>query len=187
MFAVSVSEAVVRFNEQPWLDALGLHEHYQNTGSPSANPIIEMGPFINERTREEVALKLPENRALMCFHIAAFVLRVQRAMYDAANPGSEITGGLINWNFLADKFPGDLGGDMETMFRVLIGHQRHLGRLCWGAFRDGDRVETDLLADNLAGALNGNVEPERQRALHAVHNFPWQYRDHSARVFKLSV
>ena len=96
------------------------------------------------------------------------VLRVQLSMFDAANPGSEIVGGLINWDFFADKFPGDLAGEMERMFCALIGIQRHLGRLRWGAFRDSERVETDLLADNLAGVLNDSAGPEGRDALYAA-------------------
>ena len=57
---------------------------------------------------------------------------------------------------------------METFFVALIAHQRHLGLLRWGAFRDSDRVETDLLADNLAGVLNGNIEPEYRDAPYAA-------------------
>lgn len=167
VFAVSASDAAVRSNAQRWIDAFG-HGRYRNTGAPAGNPIIEIGPVVDARTQEKRLLTLPENRALMCLHIAGFVLGTQRAMYDAANPGSEITGGLINWNFFADKFPGDLGGDMETFFCLLIRHQRHLGLLRWGAFRESDQVETDLLADNLAGLLNENSRPDRRDRLHAA-------------------
>ena len=46
---------------------------------------------------------------------------------------------------------------METLFVALTSRNMGLGRVLWGAFRQGDQVETDLLVDNLAGLLNANA------------------------------
>jgi hypothetical protein len=68
----------------------------------------------------------------------------------------------VNWNFYGDKFPGVAGDDMDLMFQVLVQQNRSKGRIVWGYFRDSDTVESDLLADNLAGALNAAVRIGRE-------------------------
>jgi hypothetical protein len=68
----------------------------------------------------------------------------------------------VTWNFLADKPPNGAGGAFDRALAMLLGLSNPGGSLRSGYFLEGDKVETDLLADNIAGLLNEIVRvPER--------------------------
>ena len=156
VFAVSASETAIRSSEQRFVEEFGLSRIYKNEAVDDRR-IVEVGPIVNMGTGEKRTLRMSENRALMVLFIAHFVRCVHQTMYEAANSNPAEPAGQINWNFYGDKFPGDFGGDMETLFVALTSRNTGLGRILWGAFRQGDQVETDLLVDNLAGILNANA------------------------------
>ena len=60
----------------------------------------------------------------------------------------------VTWNFFADKPPNGAGGAFDQALAMLLGLSNPRGALRWGYFLEGDKVETDLLADNIAGLLN---------------------------------
>ena len=47
---------------------------------------------------------------------------------------------------------------MDLLFQILLCVNRGFGRILWGYFKNGGKVETDLLVDNLAGSLNNLME-----------------------------
>jgi hypothetical protein len=42
-------------------------------------------------------------------------------MYHAINSISPVHGGMINWNFFADKPPGGAGGSYDRVLSLLLG------------------------------------------------------------------
>ena len=44
------------------------------------------------------------------------------------------------------------------MFRILITLEYIRGRIQWGCFKEGAKIDIGLLADNLAGCLNNFIE-----------------------------
>jgi hypothetical protein len=162
--AISATEASVSSSLNHFVSQLGLEAHYRPVEEAGSTPKISLGPFVRESTGETSQLVLAQNRAAMCLFIAHFVLRMHKHMYDAANIDRPNDPGHINWNFYGDKFPGPPGGDMDLMFQILLSLDRVTGRILWGYFREGDTVETDLLVDNVAGALN-DVAARREPSL----------------------
>ncbi|WP_028315008.1 hypothetical protein [Desulfatibacillum aliphaticivorans] len=116
---------------------------------------VKFGPFYQKETKEEKFITISENRAIMALFVAHFVVRMHTRMWEAAN---RFHPGGLNWNFFADKFPGPPGEDMELMFTLLLGRNINRGRILWGYFQQSDIVETDLLADNLAGCFSDMVK-----------------------------
>lgn len=85
----------------------------------------------------------------------------------------------LNWTFLADKFPGVRDADMDLLFQVLLLSPPLLGRNVWGGYEEGDAQPSDLLADNLAGALNALApHPHRLSTIAALpasgSSFGWE-------------
>ncbi len=162
-FAISASESSVSSSLGHFVRELSLEAHYRRVDQAGSTPKVCLGPFIRESTGETIQLVLSENRAAMCLFVAHFVLRIHQRMYDAANMDRPDDPSHINWNFYGDKFPGPPGGDMDLMFQILAGLDRGTGRIVWGYFTR-DNVATDLLADNVAGALNDIANRRDPRA-----------------------
>jgi hypothetical protein len=157
VFAVSAQESIIWNSITHFIKELGLERHYQRFQGAKKNAEVSLGPFVRGSSGETSTLVLSENRAAMCLFVAHFVLRMHRRMYEALNSSSRGNPCHVNWNFYGDKFPGPRDGDMDLMFRILSVLDRSTGRILWGYFKEGDTVETDLLADNLAGVLNETV------------------------------
>jgi hypothetical protein len=95
----------------------------------------------------------------MVLFIAHFLRRIHQEMHVALSKHSPV---FVTWNFLADKPPNGAGGAYDRALAMLLGLSNPGGSLRWGYFHEGDTVETDLLADNIAGLLNDIVRaPER--------------------------
>jgi hypothetical protein len=154
VFAISAQESVIRTSSNHFINELGLEHYYQKIETPDKTTKVMLGPLINTSTGDEVTITLSENRALLCLFIAHFVLRMKQRMYEAVNNSADKRRGHINWNFYGDKFPGPAESDMAQMFQALTSFDRNTGRILWGYFSDSDTFETDLMVDNLAGALN---------------------------------
>lgn len=152
IFAISAKEEAIRDSAEHFIRELGLQRHYSRAETSEGKIRVEIGPLINVTKGERLTISLSENRALMGLHIAHFVIRMQSCMYEAAKNIDQVS--MINFNFLGDKFPGPPGQEMDLMFQALTSFSREKGRIAWGYFGESDTEETDLLADNLAGALN---------------------------------
>lgn len=173
-FAISATESSVSCSLDHFVSELGLEAYYRRIEEPGSTRRICLGPFARASTGKTNQQVLSENRAAMCLFVAHFVLRMHRRMYEAANMDRPDDPGHINWNFYGDKFPGPPGGDMDLMFQILVSLDRGTGRILWGYFKESDSVETDVLADNLAGALN-DVAKRRDPSL--------SFRDESEGLF----
>jgi len=163
-FAISATEASISSSLDHFVTELGLAAHYRRVEEEGGTAKIRLGPFVRASTGETAEVILSQNRAAMCLFVGHFILRMHRRMYDAANSDRPEDPGHINWNFYGDKFPGPPGGDMDLMFQILVGLHRGSGRILWGYFTESDTVETDLLADNVAGALN-HIAARRESSL----------------------
>ncbi|WP_447986556.1 hypothetical protein [Nitrospira sp. Nam74] len=154
VLAISASELSIWDSVNHFVKELELEGYYQHIHTPDKCTKVALGPFIRASTGEKVTVTLSENRAAMCLFVAHFVLRMHKRMYEAVNANSPDGPSHVNWNFYGDKFPGPRGSNMELMFQILSCLDRQTGRILWGYFEDSDKIASDLLADNLAGALN---------------------------------
>lgn len=168
VFGVSAQEPNIWKSVDRFVGELGLEGKYQRAESPTKGAKVSLGPFVRASTRETSTLVLSEKRAAMCLFVSHFVLRMHRRMYEAVNANSPNNPTHVNWNFYGDKFPGPPGENMDLMFQILSGLDLGTGRILWGYFKESDEVETDLLADNLAGALNEVARAPGKYALHAL-------------------
>lgn len=157
VFAISAQEASIRFSTNHYLEEFGLKKHYQVYESAAGKKRVRLGPFIYKDSGESFQFEMSENRAVMCLHIAHFVQRMRLQMHLASSPDPNMRSN-INWNFLADKFPGAPNEEMDLFFQVLKCVNSGVGQIIWGYFEESDSIETDLLADNLAGALKDSIQ-----------------------------
>jgi hypothetical protein len=170
VFAISAPEPSISRGTAQFISQLGLDGRYRRVDSMGSAKRISFGPFVRASTGEEVSVLVSENRAAMCLFIAHFVLRMHRRMYEAGNANHPTDPRHVYWNFLGDKFPGPHGSDMELMFSILLSLGRDAGWIRWGYFQESDTVATDLLADNVAGALNEKAK--RGRGARVEQLFP---------------
>lgn len=181
VFGISAKGSTIRQCESHYVSELGIAGIYHKTVNHSGKPKVLIGPLFRENNPQEINVELPENRALMVLHIAHFVRRMHLSMWQAVQDnGARPT--AMNWDFFADKFPGARGDGMDLAFHALLSPSRALGRILWGYFVEGDKVETDLLADNLAGAIREmQTDPAIYPELRAVtpgHNGGLYYVEH---------
>lgn len=154
VLGLSAQESSIWKSVSHFIRELGLDGRYQRTEGHGKGAKVSLGPLVRASTGETFTPVLSEKRAAMCLFVAHFVLRMHRHMYEAVNASSPDRPSHVNWNFFGDRFPGPPDGDMALMFQILSVLDRSTGRILWGHFTEGDVVETDLLADNLAGVLN---------------------------------
>lgn len=150
VFALSAKGTAISCSLNHFIEEFELQDRYRRTDEGR----VSFGPFVRVSNGEPVTVMLSENRAIMCLFVAHFVWRMHRRMYEATNAAYPKSVCNVNWNFLADKFPGQLGDDMDLMFTILTNANYSRGKISWGYFQKGGQVETDLLVDNLAGALD---------------------------------
>lgn len=113
---------------------------------------IRFGPYYNKEGEQHITIS--ENRAIMAFFIAHFFLRIYHGIRIATSRN-------IGWSVFMDKFPGDIGGDMATLFSCIIDLIPREGSIMRGSLLESDTHRTDLLADNIAGLLSGMVQKDR--------------------------
>jgi hypothetical protein len=158
VFAISATESSIAASEEHFVKELGGTQCYHRHALDSRDR-VSIGPFVNVRTDEKQSVNLPANQAPMVLFIAHFLRRIHQEVHLAL---SVFTPARITWNFFADKPPSGPGGAFDQALAMLLGLSNTRGELRWGYFLEGDTVETDLLADNLAGLLNEIIRvPQR--------------------------
>jgi len=153
VFAISAEEKTISAAEAHFIEQLGATHHYNRRVSGERERVA-LGPFINAETRETHVVELPSNQAPMALFIAHFLRRIHQQMYAGLVAPDGSGGGMLTWNFLADKPPGGAEKPFDQALTMLLGLEDWRGSLRWGYFLCSDQVETDLLADNVAGLLN---------------------------------
>jgi hypothetical protein len=93
----------------------------------------------------------------MVLFIAHFLKRIHQHLCVALSPAKDAPT-YVTWNFFADKPPNGPEGAFDRALTMLLGLSDPRGALRWGYFLNGDTVETDLLADNIAGLLNEKLQ-----------------------------
>lgn len=154
IFAISARESAISESIPHFLAELGLTSVYRSTDTEDGVRQVQVGPLWRTSTPEPITFTFSAKRADMCVFIGHFVRRMREAMFASLNLLTPNQPQTLNWNFLADKFPGARNQGMDLLFQAILFSGPKLGRVLWGYFEEGDCVETDLLADNLAGALN---------------------------------
>lgn len=150
VFAISAKEPSIAASGAHFINELGGTQHYRRHVL-NGRERVSMGPFVNAQTGEARTVELPGNQAPMVLFIAHFLRRIHLQMHFAlSNPAPT----WVTWDFLADKPPNGPGGAFDQALAMLLGLSTPAGALRWGYFLEGDKVETDLLADNVAGLLN---------------------------------
>jgi hypothetical protein len=114
----------------------------------------------------------------MVLFIVHFLRRIHQEMHVALSAYAPV---CITLNFFADKPPNGAGGTFDRALAMLLGLSNPTGGLRWGYFLEGDKTETDLLADNVAGLLNEIMRvPQRyprqfgEAAQNAAGLFYWE-------------
>lgn len=153
-FAISAHGSAIDAALPRLMSELGINEIYTEFETTSGKKRAHIGPVVNTRTEERLEFDLPRARAAMCVFIAHFVHRVKNAMF-VVREKQKSAPEHINWNFIADKFPGpQKQKDMDLFFRILLSYGRETGRLAWGYFDTQEEQTIDLLTDQFAGSLN---------------------------------
>ena len=150
VFAISAMEPSIAASEGHFIKELGGSSYYRRHVL-DGRARVSIGPLVNARTGEEHTVELPGNQAPMVLFIAHFLRRIHQEMYVALFARAPM---YVTWNFFADKPPNGPGGAFDRALAMLLGLSSPGGTLRWGYFLEGDKVETDLLADNVAGLLN---------------------------------
>lgn len=119
------------------------------TASEERESWVRFGPF-SENGGDPQYIHIPKNQAIMVIDIVRWVSRIYKAMKGACGNES------LRWQLQIDKFPG--GGQMDRLFQVLLCIQNESPNIRIINFVDSDSAPTDLLADNVAGMLNGYLK-----------------------------
>lgn len=160
VFAISATESSIAASEEHFIKELGGTQHYRRHVL-DGRARVSIGPFVNGRTGDKHTVEVPGNQAPMVLFIAHFLRRIHQEMHAALSVHTPVH---VTWNFLADKPPNGAGGPFDKALAMLLGLANPRGSLRWGYFLEGDQVETDLLADNVAGLLNEIMRvPQRYR------------------------
>lgn len=157
VLSISAHAETIRKELPRMLVELEISHLYQAESTLTGKKRVVFGPVTNCATGEQITVRLAENRASMCVFIAHFVHRMKAVMHAVANSDGDPRPSHVNWNFLADKFAGPTDRDMTLLFRVLLSYSRETGRLAYGYFDNESDQMIDLLADQLAGALDAQV------------------------------
>ena len=147
VFINSSKSEQIRSLTQNVLNELKLSDKYR-VKKGKKNCIVDFGPLL-KKDGSQITISLSENRAIMCIHIAHFVLRMHSIMVEVTNHNQYKD---LHWSFFADKFPGPHNDDMELLFCYLMGLSRGAGSIYWGYYKN--KCDSDFLADNLAGYFN---------------------------------
>jgi len=150
VFAVSATESSIAGSEEHFIKELGGTQFYRRH-LLDGRTRVAIGSFVNTRTGEEHTVELPGNQAPMVLFIAHFLRRIHQEVHVALSAHTPM---YVTWNFFADKPPNGHGGAFDRALAMLLGVSNPRGALRWGYFLEGDKIETDLLADNIAGLLN---------------------------------
>jgi hypothetical protein len=177
VFAISATEQSIAASEEHFIKELGGSLCYRRHALDGRTR-VSIGPLVNARTGEEHTVDLSGNQAPMVLFIAHFLRRMHQEVQVALSADAPM---WVTWNFFADKPPNGLGGAFNRALGMLLGLSNPRGALRWGYFLQGDEVETDLLADNVAGLLNEIMRvPQRyteqfgESAQNAAGLFYWE-------------
>jgi hypothetical protein len=150
VFAISATEPSIAASEEHFVKELGATQCYRRH-LLNGRARVSIGPFVNARTGEEHTVELAGNQAPMVLFIAHFLRRIHQEVHVGLSADAPM---CVTWNFLADKPPNGPGGAFDRALSMLLGLANSGGSLRWGYFLEGDKIEIDLLADNIAGLLN---------------------------------
>lgn len=161
VFAISATEPSIAASEEHFVKELGGSQCYRRHVL-DGRIRVSIGPIGNARTGEKHDLELSGNQAPMVLFIAHFLRRMHQEVHLALSADAPMD---VMWNFFADKPPNGAGGAFNRALEMLLGLSNPRGALRWGYFLQADEVETDLLADNVAGLLNEIMRvPQRYTA-----------------------
>jgi hypothetical protein len=150
VFAISATEPSIAASEEHFINDLGGTQCYRRHVTDGRSR-VSIGPLVKARTGEKHTVELSGNQAPMILFIAHFLKRMHQEVQVALSVDAPM---YVTWNFFADKPPNGAGGAFDRALAMLLGLSNPGGALRWGYFIEGDEVETDLLADNVAGLLN---------------------------------
>ena len=148
VFSVSATRSSIIAARDHFIAQSGLGPLFSWEQGESGRVSLRFGPYFTGGTDTENFVHMPENRALMVLFIWHFFVRVFAATQHAVSPD-------LTWCVYMDKFPGGVDGSMANLFGCLLDATEAAGSCVRGHFLDSDLVETDLLADNLAGFIAG--------------------------------
>jgi len=111
---------------------------------------------------------VPVKQALMALFIAYHIRRIRDFMQEEMLrqfPSSPVH---VWWQILSDRPPNNFDGPLSKFMHVLLAAKwsdTESTKFTWGGFTEDKDVEINLLADNLAGAVNALA---RQRLISRI-------------------
>jgi hypothetical protein len=155
IFAITAHRSAIERSEQHFIEELGISGCTLRVTEGEIT-YLNFSPLERVKPtgeRQTIELRNLVQRSQMALFIAHFVRRMQLAVFGALRGST-----AVNFQFYADKLPG--GERYGDLLNFLFNAGNPAGRLLLGHFNDSDTVETDLLADNLAGLLReANLKP----------------------------
>lgn len=160
LFAISAHEHAIVAASAQIRSELGLDALYRQYRTDTGQQRIKLGPVTQVRTGEQDWFDIPEAQAIMLLWIAHFMLRCHRHVYEIVQHGSP-RAAAVDWFFYMDKLVAT--DSTAELFNFVLQHNlgnrlMSVGNIRLASFNDSDTIDTDLLADNLAGLLNGIAE-----------------------------
>ncbi len=158
--AISAQASAIEFSFDHMITELGL------TGlvtpiQRNGKPYLVFGPFLklsSDGSTTEVRFSVLRARALPLIFIAHFVVRMHQKLLSQLHQENPVIE-WMDWQISADKFAGDLEGEMSSLFFALMGllPQEKIvsGNLRGHTHLDGD--QGTALADNIAGMLRDGI------------------------------
>ena len=147
----SAQEKSITQNKKHVISELSLTHLYNNNTKSSKKISARIGPFIRTSDETDHFFVFSDNRAQMILWIAHFMCRAHADFFNYLKSSFTDTIGL-DWFLYADKLPG--AGEELDFLILLVNRFTPNGNIRISNFDQGDTVNTDLLADNIAGMFN---------------------------------
>lgn len=152
---IHATETNIRKHETYFINDIGAGGAYTKTNA-DGKTLVEIGPFIKNRSEKAETLKISEKHALMAAFSASCLLRLFDALRNAILEVSPATKANSDcWmQIWSDRPPNNFDGPYGQLMEIFLGASRLGGHYTWGGFTEDDNQQIDLLADNLCGLFN---------------------------------
>jgi hypothetical protein len=159
LLATSATEAAIIKARDQLIRELRIAHLSQEIVRPGGTSALRVGPFIHRESGPGHYFELSLNRALMVIWIVHFVARMHH-MLRRQLQGDRVEPVAVDLFFYHDKFAGDSYDASPAMsfFQTLVSGNISHGNVRSAFFAESDKVEEDLLADNVARLLNNSRE-----------------------------
>lgn len=156
-------EDTIARDEALFARGLGIDDRYGRFREGDKD-LAKLGPFRRRGGTAKEFIVVPANQALMALFIAYNIRRIRDYMQDemlGQFPSSPVH---VWWQIFSDRPPNNFDGPLSKFMHILITSERshtESKKFTWGGFTEDKSIEINVLADNLAGAVNALVSREQ--------------------------